>query len=423
MGRIMAGLTVEQQDRAVLRGLAEQWAEVAALPVHKETVAGWKRLNGLQRGKPMLFIYQVPWHEMDVDGELTLQCRDEFCRGIETQMRRTIYGWRHMPGDMVVEGAFACPSVIHDTGFGLEEHVDIVKTDDRSDVVSRHFHVQIRGEADLDLIKTPIVTYDADATERNYQRLEGLFGDILPVEKRGATGMGYAPWDWLVRLWGVEEALADLVERPQLAHQAMERLTAACLAGLEQRERLNLLCQNNSGITGQGGLGYTDDLPSPGYDPACVRPMDMWAGAMSQIFSCVSPAMHEEFALQYEARFLNRFGLCYYGCCEPLDLKVGVAKRNLPRLRKISMSPWVNLERGARAVGQDLVFSYKPSPAILAEDDWRPEQVRRDLRSALERTRGCFVEVILKDVSTVRYQPRRLWEWAEIARQVTAEFA
>jgi hypothetical protein len=27
--------------------------------------------------------------------------------------------------------------------------------------------------------------------------------------------------------------------------------------------------------------------------------------------------MHEEFALQYEKRWLERFGLTYYGCCEP----------------------------------------------------------------------------------------------------------
>jgi hypothetical protein len=45
------------------------------------------------------------------------------------------------------------------------------------------------------------------------------------------------------------------------------------------------------------------------------------------------------------------------------------------------------------------------------------------LRGALEKMKGCVVEVILKDISTVRYQPRRLWEWAETAAAVTEEFA
>jgi len=413
----------ENRDRAVLRRLAEQLAEIAALPVHKQTIEGWKRLNDLKPGKPMIYIYQEPWHELDVEGELTLQCQDEFCRGVELEMRRTLYKWRHMRGDMVVEPWFGCPPVLHDSGLGLQEDVDIVRTDEKSDIISRHYHAQIKDEADLEKIQTPQLTYDAEATARNYQRLCDLFGDILPVRRCGVGSMYYAPWDWLVGWWGVQEALTDLVERPELAHAAMERLTNAWLARLDQLEQLNLLGLNNHLITGNGGLGYTDELPPADYDPAHIRTRDIWAGATSQIFGVVSPPMHEEFALRYEARYLNRFGLNYYGCCDPLDLKVDILRRNLPRLRKISMSPWVNVERGAQAIGQDYVFSYKPNPAVLAGDVWNPEQVRRDLRHLLEVTRGCHVEIILKDISTVRYQPRRLWEWAEIACQVSAEFA
>ena len=29
----------------------------------------------------------------------------------------------------------------------------------------------------------------------------------------------------------------------------------------------------------------------------------------------------------------------------------------------------------------------------------------------------------MKDISTVRYQPQRLWEWARIASEVANEFA
>ena len=29
----------------------------------------------------------------------------------------------------------------------------------------------------------------------------------------------------------------------------------------------------------------------------------------------------------------------------------------------------------------------------------------------------------MKDISTVRYQPQRLWEWATIAMEVAEEFA
>jgi len=33
------------------------------------------------------------------------------------------------------------------------------------------------------------------------------------------------------------------------------------------------------------------------------------------------------------------------------------------------------------------------------------------------------VEVVLKDISTVRYQARRLWDWARVAAEVAESFA
>jgi hypothetical protein len=47
---------------------------------------------------------------------------------------------------------------------------------------------------------------------------------------------------------------------------------------------------------------------------------------------------------------------------------------------------------------------------------------RQELREFLELAGGCHVELIMKDISTVEYQPQRLWEWAEIAMEVVEEF-
>jgi hypothetical protein len=33
------------------------------------------------------------------------------------------------------------------------------------------------------------------------------------------------------------------------------------------------------------------------------------------------------------------------------------------------------------------------------------------------------LEIIMKDISTVRYQPQRLWEWVEIAGEVVESFS
>ena len=105
-------------------------------------------------------------------------------------------------------------------------------------------------------------------------------------------------------------------------------------------------------------------MPQPGFDPARVQPADVWGSAQAQIFAAVSPQMHEEFALRYEIQVLEHFGLNYYGCCEPLHRKIHVLK-NIPRLRKISMSPWADIDEAVQALGDRFVLSYKPARLSL----------------------------------------------------------
>jgi len=107
------------KDRGILRELARQ---VDALPVHQETIRLWKRLNGLQKVRPLVWINEICWNEMGP--EMNLECADAFCRSLEWNLRATLYPWRHMPADMVVEGVLYSPVVVHDTGFGLEVHAE-----------------------------------------------------------------------------------------------------------------------------------------------------------------------------------------------------------------------------------------------------------------------------------------------------------
>ena len=140
---------------------------------------------------------------------------------------------------------------------------------------------------------------------------------------------------------------------------------------------------------------------------------------LAQMFSTVSPRMFQEFEVDYASRICARFGLVYYGCCDPLDGKMAQV-RMIPNVRKVSMSPWVNQERGAAEIGRDFVFSRKPNPAFLAVDYFDPDQVRADLTATRRicADHGCPLEIIMKDISTVRFEPERLFEWARIAMQV-----
>lgn len=406
------------KDRETLRRLAGETAEIAALPVHARTAAEWTRLNKLQPGRPLVWINEIPWWQMDVDGELALHCEDEFCREVESAMRKTLYQWRHLPADMVVEDVFHLAPVLHDTGFGIRPVTDRVTADT---LPSKHFQPQIHEMSDVDKIAFPEVTLDRAETDRRFELLDDAFRGLLRVHRRGVAHQWFAPWDALIQWYGVQEAMLDLALRPELVHAAMQRLVDAFLHRLRQYEALNLLDFTHGNLRiGSGGLGYTDELPQPDCDPGRVRTVDQWGCATAQIFSEVSPEMHEEFALRYERRWLERFGLVYYGCCEPLHRKMQVLN-SIGNLRKVSMNYRIDAGMAAESVGNRYVFSYKPNPAFLAREHWDVEAVKRDLRGVLQQTRGCVVEIILKDISTVAHQPRRLWEWEQAAMSVALE--
>jgi hypothetical protein len=411
-------IQLRQREVDILKALAEEWARIASLPVHQEKAILWQQLDDLESVRPMVWINEIPWHEMNDQDELTLLCENEWARSQEDLMRKTIYQWKHMPGDMILNPWLDCPLSIHSSDFGIMEDVDLAITDASSDIVSRHFNIQIREMEDLEKIRMPVITHNQEATDIRYRLMEDLFGDILPVKKQGQTHIWFTPWDYLIRWWGIQEAMMDLILRPDMVHAFYERMVQAWMVELDQFEALNLLAlDNNNTRIGSGGYGYTKELPGKPYDPEWVRAHNMWGCSNAQIFSEVSPDMHWEFAIEHDLKWMERFGLTYYGCCEPLAGKGHLLKR-IPNLRKVSFSPWNDTRKGIEELGSDYVISRKPSPAIFAESVFDPDQARKEIRDFLEQTGGkCHIEFIMKDISTVKYEPRRLWEWEKICME------
>jgi len=415
---VVEEIRLPARDKAVLRALAGEVAEIAALPVHEEKAALWRRLNDLDSARPMVWVNEICWNEMNVGDELTLRTRHPWAQDQERGLRRLLYQWRHLPGDMIVDGFLTCPLAIHSTDFGIIEDVDTIKMDETSDICSRHFKILIKEPEDIQKIRMPVVTHDEKATEIRYQAMCEVYDGIMPVRKSGQTHIWFTPWDYLIRWWGVQEAMLDIIARPDMVHAAVDRMVDAWMAELDQFVEQNLLSLDcNNTRVGSGGYGYVSALPGPRFEPEHVKPHNMWGCSNAQIFSDVSPDMHWAFAVEHDLRWLTRWGLTYYGCCEPLDGKIDMLRR-IPNLRKISVSPWCNPERAVNEIGRDYVISHKPKPAILAETQWDPVQARKNIRAFLDAAGGqCHVELIMKDVSTVRYHPQRLWEWTALAME------
>ncbi|HOX38954.1 MAG TPA: hypothetical protein PL033_13270 [Candidatus Brocadiia bacterium] len=405
-----------KRDVSIVRELAARVAEIAALPVQEKKRALWRKLNARKPERPMVMIDQVCWNEIIVGDEMVMRCEDGECRGWEGHLRRVLCQWNHFPVDMVVEPFVCVSKAVHNTGFGVRVQEDIAVTDPTSAVVGHKFVNQFQNEEDLQKIQMPRISHDPAETERRMAVAHELFDGLLEVRLWGVDPY-VSLWDPISTWMGVENALYTLVDKPDFMHRLVGRVTDGYMTMLDQLEAQGLLCGPQSLIHCTGA--YTDELPAPGYNPERPRLKDIWVFGLAQMFSTVSPAMFKEFEVDYAGRICGRFGLVYYGCCDPLDGKMAEV-RMIPKVRKVSMSPWVNQEKGAEEIGREFVYSRKPSPAFLAWDVFDPIQVREDLlatRKVCEKY-GCPLEFILKDISTVRYQPERLFEWARIAMQV-----
>ena len=130
--------------------------------------------------------------------------------------------------------------------------------------------------------------------------------------------------------------------------------------------------------------------------------------------------MHEEFALQYEIEVMSRFGLNYYGCCEPLHNKMHLMAK-VPRLRKISISPWCDVAKAAAQAQGRYVFSHKPNPACFAGDRFDLPRAEQEVRSRLKQSGGMPCEIIMKDISTVRGDVQRLIDWCQMAYRIVKQ--
>ena len=416
---------LSKEDILILRELAIRVAEIAAHPIHEKRRDQWKALNALKPQRPMVWIDQICWHEMNVDNELTIKSQHPVCREYEDILRKTLYRHRHMQADQVVEPYLEVPIVLtgYTTGyvdwqdsfdFGIKVQDETISTDAANDIVSHRYVVQIKEEDDIEKIKMPFLAYDKKRSQEKLAFVQEIFGDSIEVRSRGCYPV-FKLWDTLLQWCGIESLLLDMAMKPEYIHALANRLTEAYLSGLDQLESLGVLGGADSLIHCTGA--YTDEL-KPEKD--VVKAKEMWTANLCQIFSSVSKSMHEEYEIAYSRKWYQRFGLGYYGCCEPLHDRIDII-RNIPNIRKISISPWADRRIAAEAIGKDFVLSNKPTPAIFAHEHFDNEDVRKDLIATIsvcEKT-GTPVEFILKDLSTVQYQPQRLWEWSKLAAELT----
>ena len=410
-------MAIDPAERSVIRDLARKVAEIAGHPRQQQRRDLYYRHTRLDDVKPIVLVFpEGSWRELLPDSALVTKSPE--ARGYEWGFRAAVYQWEHFDHDLVTEPTFNVGYVRHFTGWGLEaKHITSTEP-----LGAWRFDPPIKTEEDLAKLRVPVVTNDDEATKRSFDATNDLIGDILTVQVKKYLPAWPSMIGHLASLRGLDQIMIDMIDRPQWVHKAMRFLADATEKLLLQAEAEGSLSLNNGDdYNGSGGQGYTDELPQKDF-AGTVRLKDLWGMAEAQEIAQVSPAMHEEFVLQYQRRVLRHFGLNAYGCCEALHHKMEHVKK-IPNLRKVSISPWADIRVSAEALGPKYLFSWKPNPADLAAINFDEGRIRRQIRETLAvcRRNRCVVEIIMKDTHTCNNDASRFDRWTRIAQECAKE--
>jgi len=402
---------LNKQEIAVLRELARKYAGYAALPVHEEKRRLWIENNECRPARPMVLIDQLCWGEIGADGSMHEQVQDEYWRRVEGWLRRTLYCFEHIPVDMVLTPYIQLPMPLACSAWGVEVKEDVIALDKNAGGYSHRYYDVLATDEDLLKLRLPEYSLDPEQLKRIRGEADMIFEGIIPYRMRGES-LHLGIWDKISFWRGVENCYIDLMDRPEFMHAIMEKLTQGLISQIESLNRLEAY-DVVSGLTHCSHNFLSHQSPE---DQAISS--KGWAFGLAQLFSSVSPEVTREFEVEYMKRVFPYFDSIYYGCCERLDDRLDVLAA-LPKVRKISCSPWSHKEAFAEKLPAGRVMSAKPNPAFLATVSFDEDAVRRDLRETIDAAKrhGRNLEFILKDVSTIRYDQKRLWRWAEIAME------
>ena len=404
-------------ERALLRRLAEQVRTIAAQPTQQEKRELWYRHNCLESQRPALLVFpEDSW--VEILGEAQLELSDPFWRQQEWYLRHLIYRDQKLPDDFVIDPELWVTRIVRWGDWGLA--VPIIRSGESRG--SWVYDPPLKDPTDLRKLNFPTVEVDEERTQRQFGALGEVLGDLLNIRIHCQLPQANLISE-ATSLRGIEQVLLDIHERPAWLHELMAFLAEGVMRGVRHLEANNYLTLNNEHhYTDSGGLGYTRELPAPGFDGMHVRLRDIWGFGVAQEFVGVGPRQHAEFLLRYQLLLLEQCGLVAYGCCEPYTHKFALLSQ-IPRLRRVSVSPWCDVEKAAASLEDRYILSWKANPTMVV-GGFDSEDVRRIVRRTLNITRGCVPEIILKDTLTLEGKPARLEEWcriapAEIARGVS----
>ncbi len=403
-----------------LRELAKVYAEYAFSDKNIQTPDQYRQLNSLKMVRPPVLVFEVPWGEMAYDDELRIRSESPLYRGIENAIRRDIFQFKYFGGDYAVHPYYMVKTRVIDRGMGLNVKENVISSTTGAYIAAHEYHDILPDEEALEMIQDPYLEIDEEATNRALEAAHEVFDGIMEV-KRGGVQAYFAMWDEIPRFHGVTNSLMDLSDRPEFVHKLIDKFTTYKEKHLDLYEKLNILETDPYYLHCTPACTY--ELPIKDMDKEKIGAKDVWGRGMAQIFSTVSPQMHYDFDIKYMKRLFDRCGLTYYGCCEPLDRKIHILKE-FSNLRRISITPWADVNIASEAMGRDYVLSAKSNPAFVSQTNFDKKPVIEETKKIIEacKKNNTPFEFILKDISTIANKRDNLTKWVETVNQTITNY-
>ncbi|MBM3497215.1 MAG: hypothetical protein FJX74_00970, partial [Armatimonadetes bacterium] len=371
-------------DRSRLRAVVAEYAEIVSSGEMATRRERWRLTNRLLERT-------VPFHIEDngsffADLTPPPQCEGEFERGCEAHFLRCITNHRLIPDDRVFPASFwihwhigrtsACPELQYhrvpdSTGreLGYETNTPLA---DLATGLAR--------------LRPTEFSVDREGTHRTAGQAAELFGDLLPVEivGHGALAAGTGMAGQAVHLMGMDNFYVNMLDQPDNVHRFFALLAEDAERYADWLEAEGLITVNGRELDcGSGSCVYSDELPRREIAPGeSVRLSDIWGFIEAQEAVGLSPEMYAEFIHPYQRRVGDRYGLINYGCCEPTH-HFWPSLSGFANLRKLTVSPWCDVESIAASVGRQVVLSRKPHPLKLCGPRFDPEDFAASLRETL----------------------------------------
>lgn len=261
---------------------------------------------------------------------------------------------------------------------------------------------------DFDKLRIPSFKVDLEATAERQNRLTEILEDVMPVIS--SPIVGYNSIGTICNpaghLRGLEGMMMDMMENPELVHRLINTILQGQMAMLDtiEREKVPILPNTDTPML------FSDPINADKQDNFTL--MDCWIHGNSQEFDQVSPAMFEEFLLNYQKTLFARFGAVCYGCCENLTKKLDMLL-SIPNLKLLTCSAWTDMPTLVKKAGDRCCIMWRHKASEVAFPD-NLHDFGKDIRGQVKILDGCSYQVVLREMQSLMGHMDRLREWVQV---------